>query len=244
VSWRVALVPYGIALVTAAVAWRMLDGTRPPSGPSVREQLGGLGQAVRQTQLIIVYIGAMLSFVLIFGVFLATLPIHLEDEFGFGAGMRGVFLALPALPSMVVAFNIERLRRRTTPRLLLAASAALLAVAFAFMGSTTLAVLVVVGCIFHGLGEGALIPTMQDIAVTLAPESQRGAVVALFVSCARLGQTIGPIGAALVFEATTTSAALRLGAFLAVGLAALFLIGLTPRGRDRAATAGVATATG
>jgi predicted MFS family arabinose efflux permease len=242
-SWRIALLPYGLALITAAAAWRMLDATRPPPGPSVREQLGGLGQAVRQPQLIIVYVGAMVSFVLIFGVFLATLPIHLEDEFGYGAGMRGLFLAVPALPSMVVAFNIERLRRHAAPRLLLAGSATLLAVAFTLMGSTTLAVLVVLGCIFHGLGEGALIPTMQDMAVTLAPHSQRGAVVALFVSCARLGQTIGPLGAALVFDATSTSAALRLGAVLAIGLAALFLIGLTFTRPDRAIPTGAAAST-
>ena len=51
----------------------------------------------------------------------------------------------------------------------------------------------------YGLGEGGLIPTLQDLSVSLAPEAQRGAVVALFVSSARLGQTVGPLGAAALY---------------------------------------------
>ena len=95
------------------------------------------------------------------------------------------------------------------------------------MGSSTLAVLVVIGCVGYGIGEGALIPTLQDLSVSLAPEEQRGAVVALFVSSARLGQTLGPLGAAALFEATSTSTVIRVGSLLAIGLALLFLIAPT-----------------
>jgi predicted MFS family arabinose efflux permease len=228
-SWRAALVPYGLALVTAFAASRLLHDHAPPDPPTVRSQLGGLGRAARQPQLLVVYAGAMIAFLLIFGILLAALPVHLEDEFGYGASVRGVFLALPAVPSMIVAFNIAAIRERIAPKALLAISSLVLAGGFALMGSTTLAVLVVIGCVAYGLGEGGLIPTLQDLSVSLAPEAQRGAVVALFVSSARLGQTVGPLGAAALFEATSTSFVMRVGALLAIGLALLFL--LTPTGR-------------
>ena len=85
---------------------------------------------------------------------------HLEDEFGYGASVRGVFLALPAVPSMIVAFNIAAIRERIAPKALLAISSLVLAGGFALMGSTTLAVLVVIGCVAYGLGgagEGGIL---------------------------------------------------------------------------------------
>lgn len=229
VSWRAALALYGVALLTALAAHRLLDDTPPADVPPLREQLGDLRRAARDPRLMVVYAGGLVSFTLIFGIFLAALPIHLEDQFGYGAAVRGLFLSLPALSSMVVAFNIASIRRRVAPRQLLAMSAGVLAVGFALMGASTLAVLVVAGCLFHGLGEGAMIPTLQDLAVSLAPEGQRGAVVALFVASSRLGQTIGPLGAAALFEATSTSFVLRVGSLVALGLATMYVLAPTVR---------------
>ena len=235
VSWRLALLPYGVGLVTAVAAHRLLDPTPPHDAPTFREQLGGIASLFRQPQLPIIFAGGMLSFVLIFGIFLAALPLHLEDEFGYAAGLRGVFLGLPALPSMLVAFNLERIRSRIAAKSVLVGGAGLLAVGFTLMGAGTFALLVVAGCVFHGLGEGGLIPTMQDLSVTLAPTGQRGAVVALFVSATRLGQTIGPLGAAAVLDARGSFAALHLGAAIAVGMAMMFA--LTPSRSPRPAIA-------
>jgi predicted phage tail protein len=64
---------------------------------------------------------------------------------------------------------------------------------------------------------------MQDLAVELSPPQHRGAIVAIFVGAARLGQTIGPIGAAALFGATSTAMSLNVGAALAVGLGVMFL---------------------
>ena len=83
-------------------------------------------------------IGAVVSFMMIFGVFLSTLPIHLENEFGYGASVRGLFLALPAVPSTIVAFNLQRIRdtsiRAASPRRI---CSLLFAVGFALIGATS-----------------------------------------------------------------------------------------------------------
>ncbi len=224
-SWRLALAPYSLALVTAFVAWRMLPKDRPDSTASVREQLGGVGEVIRQPAVLVILIGGALSFVMIFGVFLSTLPIHLENEFGYGASMRGLFLALPAISSTLVAFNLQRVRERMSARVLLVACSLAFAIGFALIGATEAVALVVLGCVIYGIGEGALIPTLQDQAVELSPPEHRGAVVAVYVGAARLGQTVGPLGAAALFGATSTFVALEVGAILAVGLAVLFAFG-------------------
>jgi MFS transporter, ACDE family, multidrug resistance protein len=231
-SWRLALAPYSLAVVTAVVAWRMLPADRPDATVSVREQLGGIGDVVRQPAMLTILIGGAASFVMIFGVFLSTLPIHLENEFGYGASVRGLFLALPAIPSTLVAFNLQRVRERMSARVLLVSSALAFATGFLMIGAGEAVALVVLGCIVYGVGEGALIPTLQDQAVELSPPEHRGAVVAVYVGAARLGQTLGPLGAAALFGATTTFLALRVGGVLAVALAVMFAAGSTLRRPD------------
>jgi MFS transporter, ACDE family, multidrug resistance protein len=228
-SWRLALAPYSLAVVTAVVAWRMLPADRPDATVSVREQLGGIGDVVRQPAMLTILVGGAASFVMIFGVFLSTLPIHLENEFGFGASMRGLFLALPAIPSTIVAFNLQRVRERMSARVLLVGSSLAFATGFLLIGAGEAVALVVLGCVVYGVGEGALIPTLQDQAVELSPPDHRGAVVAVYVGAARLGQTVGPLGAAALFGATSTFLALRVGGVLAVALAVLFAAGSSLR---------------
>jgi predicted MFS family arabinose efflux permease len=224
-SWRLALAPYSLAMVTAWVAWRMLPPDRPDATVSLRQQLGGVGDVVRRPEVLVILVGGAASFVMIFGVFLSTLPIHLENEFGYGASARGLFLALPAIPSTLMAFNLQRVRERMSARTLLVICSLAFAAGFALIGAAAAVWLVVLGCIVYGFGEGALIPTLQAQAVELSPPEHRGAVVAVYVGAARLGQTIGPLGAAALFGATTTFVALEVGAALAVALAVLFAVG-------------------
>jgi predicted MFS family arabinose efflux permease len=228
-SWRLALAPYSLGVVTAIVAWRMLPPDRPDTTVSVRDQLGGIGDVIRQPAVLMILVGGAASFVMIFGVFLSTLPIHLENEFGYGAAVRGLFLALPAIPSTLVAFNLQRVRERVSAGRLLVACSLAFAAGFALIGASDAVALVVLGCIIYGIGEGALIPTLQDQAVELSPPEHRGAVVAVYVGAARLGQTVGPLGAAALFGATSTFVALEVGAGLALALAVMFAVGSARR---------------
>ncbi len=227
-SWRLALAPYSLAMLTAVVAWRMLPPDRPDATVSMREQLGGIGEVLRRPPVLLILVGGAASFVMIFGVFLSTLPIHLENEFGYGASVRGLFLALPAIPSTLVAFNLQRVRERVSARVLLVACSLAFAVGFALIGASEAVAFIALGCIVYGIGEGALIPTLQDQAVELSPPEHRGAVVAVYVGAARLGQTIGPLGAAALFGATSTFLALQVGVGLALALAVLFAVGPRP----------------
>ena len=175
------MAPYGFGLVVALAAWRMLPAGRPDTTVSIKDQLAGIGQVVRRPEVIVVLIAGTVSFIMVFGVFLSTLPIHLEDRFGFGASIRGLFLAIPAIPSTLVAFNVQRIRAHVDPRPLLVGCSLLFAAGFALIGSTEIAGFVVLGCIVYGAGEGALFPTLQDLSVELSPPEHRGAIVAIYV---------------------------------------------------------------
>lgn len=229
-SWRIALLPQAGGMVVAVIAWRLLDDHGASSTPvTVRDQLSGLGTVIRRPAIAAVFASGFVVFVLIFGVFLATLPLHLEREFGLGAAGRGFYLSIPAVTATLVAFNLGRITAVIGRRATLVGATGIFVASFALMGIAPVLGLVAFACALYGLGDGALIPILQDTAVNEAPADQRGAVVAVWVGFARLGQTVGPLAAAAVFTATSTATALMVGAVVAAGL--LVLVATGPLGR-------------
>ena len=223
-SWRFALAPQLLALVVAAAAWRILPAGHRSSPGSISEQLHGLGVALRRPVLRTVVLAGFVVFVLIFGIFLATLPLHLERRFELGVGARGAMLSVPAITASLVAFNLGRITTWFRRPAVLVTATVLFVISFALMGLASTLVLVAVACLLYGLGDGALIPILQDAAVTAAPTEQRAAVVAVWVGFSRLGQTVGPLAAAVVFGLASTTAALYAGAILAAALLAMIVM--------------------
>lgn len=221
-GWRWALAPYGVGLVTATAAWRILPPDRGRTSVSFRQQLGGIGQTVRNPTIAATFAGGALGFAAMFGVFLAVLPTHLENEFGLSAGWRGVVIGLPAVTSSLAAFNLTRIRRHAPTGWLLVGMALLWVLAFSLIGLAGAVAVIVVGALLYGLGEGSMFPSMQDVAITEAPDDQRASVMATWTGFARLGQTVGPLLAGLVLAVSDSTVAMLAGAAIAGAMAAVF----------------------
>lgn len=228
-GWRVALVLYGIGLPIAAVAWRLLPADRPDVTVSLGEQLRGARTALNNPPIIAILASAVMVFVLIFGGFLTAFPVHLEEEFSLGASARGLIISVPALSASLVAFNLGRIRRRVPLRWLLNAAGTTYLLAFGALAGTSVLPGVVVATVLYGLGEGVFLPTLQDAVAEAAPPEQRGALIAVWVGFARLGQTIGPLLAGAAMATTTTYGVFALGTGVAAALLATQVFG--PVGR-------------
>lgn len=227
--WRIALLLYGVGVPTAALVWRILPEDRPSVPAAMTDQLRGAGTALANPVILAALASGVLVFILIFGGFLTTFPVHLEAEFGLGPAARGVLIAVPAFTASLLAFNLARIRRRIPMRLLFRVAGVTYVIAFALIaGSPVLAGLVLAGMLY-GVGEGVFIPSLQDAVAEAAPPEQRGAVFAVWVGSARLGQTIGPLLAGGALALTTTSGVFVLGVGVAGLLLALQLFG--PLGR-------------
>jgi len=194
-SWRLAFAPYGLAIVTAAVLWRLLPETTANTGVTMRGQLReALGFARTRAVMGTVGLGFVIFF-LIFGLFLTVMPLLVEDRFGLGAGARGLVLAVPAITSTLAALSLGRLQLRFGRSRLILLGSILFTVSFAAIAGAPALWLVLVAALVYGFGEGMSIPTLQDVVAGAAPASSRGAVVALWVGGARAGQTAGPLAA-------------------------------------------------
>jgi MFS family permease len=224
-GWRVTFGIYTVALLIAAVAWLVLDGWRPEHPPSVRDQIGGVGAVVRQPAVIALLTAGFMVFVMIFGLFLTVFPVHLAEEFGMKAGARGVMIAIPAIGSTLMAFNLGRIRSWISTKGVIVFSGIGFVVAFTTIGIAGAVAVVVVGAILYGASEGALIPSLQDEAMEASPDEHRGAVVAVWVSAARAGQTVGPLIAGVGLGFWTTGTVFVVGSSVAIVVVLLGLVG-------------------
>jgi MFS transporter, ACDE family, multidrug resistance protein len=232
-GWRWSFAPYGLGLVTAAIVWVRLAPTRPATYITVRAQLRATG-AVARHPVVLGSIGmGFVIFVLIFGLFLTVLPLHLEREFGLGAGARGLVIAAPALTSTLAALRLGWLRGRLGAVRLLQAAAVLFALGFLGVGVAGALPVLLVGGLLYGLGEGIFLPTLQDLVSGSAPAEQRGAVVAVWVGAARAGQTAGPLAMAGIAGAAGTGPAFVVGAVLSLGLGLAATVGRRRVGAGR-----------
>ena len=223
-GWRWALAPYGLGVVTAVVAWRMLPAGHPGSTMTVRQQLGGVGDAIRNPTILVTLLGGGAAFAIMFGVFLAAMPTHLENRFGLSAGWRGVVIGLPSITSSLAAFNMRRIRQRVPVGKLLIAASAIWVIAFAVIGFAAALWLLIVGTLLYGLGEGVMIPNLQDTALSVAPDEHRASVMATWTGFARFGQTSGSLVAGVMLTQAGSSATMLAGSALTLSMVAMFAL--------------------
>lgn len=222
-GWRLTTTGYTVGFLAAIWSWRVLRDEPQRQASTVRGQLSGIGIALRNPVILTTLAVGTLTFATIFGVFLTAMPTHLENEFNLSSGYRGMIIGVPALSSALIGFNLGRIRRRVAVQWALSLSALSWVIGMSLIGLAGTLVILVIGALAYGIGEGALIPNLQEVAITAAPPEHRGAVVATWVGFARLGQTAGPLlagvllagaGARWVFAAGAAASALAVLAFL------------------------------
>ena len=228
-SWRIATLGYGFGFLSAAYAWNVLRDEPIRTAQPLKSQLAGVGTAMRTPVIATTITVGTLSFAIIFGVFLTAMPDHLDTRFAMSSGWRGLMISVPALSSALVGFNLGRIRRIISVRWALAISACFWAIGMMFIGWAHVLIMLIIGTLCYGLGEGALIPNLQEVAMSEAPQEHRGAVVATWVGFARLGQTIGPLLAGVLLSASGAPAVFIAGAIASACAAVIFIVG--PIGR-------------
>ncbi len=227
-GWRAPFLAYLVALGPALIAWRRLPkGIR--SEVSIPDQLRKTIPYVRRPQTVAILAATASLFVLIFGMLLTILPLHADEVFGLGPTWRGVVLGLPAIGSTTAAFTIQRVRNRVGVRNVAIAIGVLFTGALVVIGTATSLIVLAVGAILFGLGEGAAFPTFQDRLAGSVPEDVRGTLMATQVSAARTGQVVGPaLVSGLGTQMATRGIFLFGAAFAALVLGPLALRGTRP----------------
>jgi MFS family permease len=210
-GWRLAFAPYWLGVLAAAAVLRWVPKAAAADRP-VTAQMREAARALRAPAVRgWLWLGAI-AFLLLFGLVLTVTPVYLAERFALAAGHRGLVLALPALLSAAAALSLGRLSARFASRTLIAAGFAVWAGAFALVAAVPALPAVTAALLVYGLGEGLIVPTLQNAAAGAGPATSRATVVAVFVACTRAGQTAGPLLAAPLLAGPGARSAFALGA--------------------------------
>ncbi|QBI20925.1 MFS transporter [Egibacter rhizosphaerae] len=211
-SWQAPFLLYPVGLLTAAAIRLRLPADQPQTDANLGRQLRGVKPLLTAGPLVTILASGGVLFAVIFGLLVTVLPLYLESAFGVGETLRGVVLGIPAIANMATSLSLGRLRARFAPRALFVAGSALLTIGLGSVPLMPTWVGVIGAISVFGLGEGILLPLLQDLATSLGEAAQRGTIVALFVSIARLGQTVGPVASGAVVTGVGEPAAFAGGA--------------------------------
>lgn len=174
--------------------------TRPPlRDVELLEQLRRTASAANDRRILAAFVASAVTFVVIFGPYLAFLPILLDRRFGASSLQIGLLLTLGSLSSALASARLGRIARRIPEARLVTlayvAYAILLVAIPRLQTGWTLAVPVALLGVANGLGIPSLITWLTEVA----PDAERAAILALNGSVLRLGQTLGPLlGGALL----------------------------------------------
>ncbi len=222
-TWRWSFALFPVGFVTAVLVARKLAGHSTTSDSTVRQQISKASTVIAKPSVKVAIGMAFVVFVMIFGLFLTVFPIMLEDNFGLEARSRGLVIGVPALSSTIAALLLSRTRARLGARRVVGFGAIVLGGAYAIVGTADAVIVVVVGSLVYGFAEGMLIPTLQEVVSSAADTDSRAAVVSVFTSVMRAGQTAGPLTASLLISGLGAETLFVLGAaaLVGVGLAVL-----------------------
>lgn len=170
--------PYAFALVTALVLRRQLPAAEIIDRPALAEGAAAAGawtdfrvalRIARAPAVVVPIAMAFVAFVLIFGLFLTALPVTSRTSSP-SVPARGAWCsASPPSPPPSFALSLGRLRARFGARRIVLAAWMMVAVGFAAVAGAPAVVLVLAGAGLYGFGEGALIPTLQDLVPAPPP---------------------------------------------------------------------------
>jgi len=156
-------------------------------------------KTVKNPRIIIIYLLTIGGLVMVWGSYISYFPILMGTKLQQTPSVIGLIMMSMMICSAIASTQIGRLSKRFSGKNLFKLGfacygSALLAIPFIFMPWLMLAPI----CLF-GAGHGIFILTVQDYLSKLSCPENRGVVMALYGSAIRIGQSLGPFLAGLVF---------------------------------------------
>lgn len=217
-----------LSLPVALTVLLLLNNPEPRVTGSLREYMAATVQSVWQPQVLLLFSIGVVTFVLIYGPFLAYLPFLIERSFGASSLVIGLVVSATSLSTAVAAFWIGALTRRFGSESLVKFSFLLYAVALAGMPLAPNLAMLAIPVVIFGAANGINIPSFLTILIGFTPIEHRAAFMSLNGMVLRLGQTLGPILAGLVVAVVGIEGSFYAGTVLAIVVFGALSVWLRP----------------
>ncbi len=196
ISWRLIFLIFASAIPVGLVAMGLkVNGVyEEPFSGYIEESL----RLFRKRRLLIAMLSGCTVFVITYGSITIYLSYLLEDRFGLTPDKRGLIIAFVFIFVALVASNLKLFVSELGERWTITVGFVSYAIALSIIPFTYSLAILVFALLLYGFGHGTVLPTLQNLVVSIAPPENRGIATTTYGSMVRLGQTIGPIFGSLL----------------------------------------------
>lgn len=219
-DWHYVFFLPALVLPLAFLVLRKLQTPVSKNNASLKIYLGNVWKIINQKTVWGLFLVNIMVFIILYGAYLSFFPLLMEARFQANAFIIGIFMSIMSLTTAFFSSRLVWARKKFATKTLLSVSALFYALSLILMSIASDWILLTVAIVLFGVGHGFFIPNIQTALVGLAPVSERAAFMSINSMVLRIGQTLGPVVAALFYIQQN----LHLVFLLSAGIALLMII--------------------
>jgi len=216
-SWKLPFFTFSLA-IPVALAVLFIESPGIKSREPIGKYFINSAKLLKNREILVQFISSMAVFIMLYGAFLLYFPLLL-GRYDVDPIITGILLssmnAFTAIFSSRLKFFVRKVGISRTIQLGFGCYS---------IGLLTIPVfpleLFIISTLIFGIGHGIVIPSLQNLVVSTAPDEYRAVVMGTYGSILRTGQTIGPVMAAGI----ATFSSPNMVFFMYAGIGAFFSI--------------------
>jgi MFS family permease len=224
IGWYVPFFLPVFALPVSLAVIFVLNNPEPKTAGSMSEYIRVTVKSIWHPQVVTLFVTSIVTFILIYGPFLAYFPFLLERSFNASPVFIGLVMSTTSIATAIASFWLGTLAGRWGSRTLVKFGFVLYAVSLALIPLAANLWQLVVPILLFGVANGLNIPSILTILNGYAPSEYRAAFMSMNGMLLRLGQTLGPLLVGMVVKLVGMDGSF----FVSAGLALLMLPLLVP----------------
>ena len=214
-SWQYPFLLYLIAIPMAIWAWRVLPQSIESTNSSMRDYINDLILLISERRMACLVTTFVIRFLLLFG-FLTYVSVLAIGEAGLDVKTAGLLVAVKGIVSFISSTQVGRLSNVFSTTDIIMGGFIIGSLGIIIMGVLPIPLVIAVGAILYGFGDGVVAPGQKSLVNQIAPEGMRGGAVSVATTFQNLGKVVGPGMIALMLIVSDISIA-----FTVVGLTGL-----------------------
>jgi ACDE family multidrug resistance protein len=214
-SWRYPFLLYLIAVPVAIWAWYVIPQSAQSASSSMKDYINELVLFVSKPRMACLVTTFVIRFLLLFG-FLTYISVLAIGEAGLDVKAAGLLVAIKGVVSFVSSTQVGRLSNKFSTINIIIGGFIVASLGIIIMGVIPAPIVIAIGAVLYGFGDGMVSPGQKSLVNQLAPEGMRGGAVSVATTFQNLGKVVGPGMIALMLIVSDISMA-----FTVVGLTGL-----------------------
>ncbi len=200
-----------------------LNNPEPYKKQSFIEYLRNTWVSINKRDVWALFVINILVFIILYGSLLTFFPLFLEENFQANALQIGMIMSVMSVITAFISAQLGKLSRRFSSRTLLIYSALSYLLSMLIIPASNSWIMILVAITFFAIGHGLLLPNIFNLLVGYATINERAGFMSINSMVLRIGQTVGPLFVALVYNLRGINATFIAGAVVA-GLMILIIL--------------------